>query len=269
MKLHIIGLFIGIGITYYAAVASVRDSGIYLDVLSFLIVFGGSLSVAIMTNGLSETIKIFTLCFKVFSSQKYSTIKVIAELVDLSKKYHYGKFNQKDLKEDEYHPFVMDGLRLLHNKFDDGKVKVILLNSIRQRHENNEESVNNLEALAKYPPAFGMMGTILGLVVVLKNLNAPDQMSLIGPSMAVALLTTLYGILLSNYVLQPMSDNLYKRGIHDTKIRQIIGEGIVLIAQGNDPIYIREVLLSFLSPTERKQFYKLGNEASQFEVKAA
>jgi chemotaxis protein MotA len=87
--------------------------------------------------------------------------------------------------------------------------------------------------------------------------------------MAVALLTTLYGILLSNYVLQPMSDNLYKRGIHDTKIRQIIGEGIVLIAQGNDPIYIREVLLSFLSPTERKQFYKLGNEASQFEVKAA
>ena len=114
-----------------------------------------------------------------------------------------------------------------------------------------------------------MMGTIIGLVAVLKQINSPDNMSSIGPSMAVALVTTLYGILLSNYVLQPIADNLLGRSQNDIKIRLLIAEGIILMSEGHDPVYIREALLSFLSPQERKMFTQLQSVSSSQERVAA
>lgn len=269
MKSHVIGLFLGIFIVYYAASNTGNDKMAYVDFMSVIIVFGGSLSVSIMTNGFMNTVKICSLFFKVFSTHEYDNIKITKELVEISRKHHYGELALGQMTEEKHHPFVMDGIRLLHNKFDEQKLRNIMSNMMLQRQEHHDKMIEKVEVLAKYPPAFGMMGTIIGLVAVLKQINSPDNMGSIGPSMAVALVTTLYGILLSNYVLQPIADNLQSRGYHDIKIRQLIAEGIILMSEGHDPVYIREALLSYLTPEERKKFSTLHSATTAHEELAA
>lgn len=265
MRSHVTGVFLAVFIVYWAISHTGDSSNTYLDPMSLIIVVGGSLSVAIMTNGLTKTFKMFSVLFKAFSPEKHSPVSVTKELVEISRKHHFGTLEMGQLKNSSYHPFVIDGIKLLHNKFDSDKLRTIMTNLMIQRQEQNEKITEQLETLAKYPPAFGMMGTIIGLVAVLKEINTPQQMSNIGPSMAIALLTTLYGILLSNYVLQPIADNLQTKNYVDIKVRQIIAEGTILISEGHDPIYIREVLLSFLTPDDKLAFtqLKVSQEATE------
>ena len=254
MKSHVIGLFLGLMIIYYAVMNTGNDSKAYFDVTSILIVLGGSISVSLITNGFKESLKICALFFKVFSTERYSNMTITKELVTLANNQYFGNINFNNIDKADYHPFVMDGIRLLHNKFDQDKIRNIMVNQVRQRAGNHAKMIERIETLAKYPPAFGMMGTIIGLVAVLKQINSPDSVSSIGPSMAVALVTTLYGILISNYILLPIADNLIARSDLDIKIRQLVAEAIILMSEKNDPIYIREFLLSFMTPDERKQF---------------
>lgn len=269
MKSHLVGLFSGLFIIYYALTNTGKDSKAYFDLMSVIIVMGGSLSVSLMTNGLRETLKICSLFFKVFATDKYDNVMITKEIVSLSKKQYFGTLNYNNIPEGTYHPFIMDGIRLLHNKFDKDKLKNIMVNQLRQRADHQEKMVERIEILAKYPPAFGMMGTIIGLVAVLKQINSPDNMSSIGPSMAVALVTTLYGILISNYILHPIADNLLSRNNVDLKIRQLVAEGIILISENNDPVYVREALFSFLTPEERTDFGKDGEVGQMQEERAA
>lgn len=258
MRSQVVGLFIGIAVVFYAFTNTSGDSKAYYDFMSLIIVIGGSIAIAIMTSGFKKSLQYLSLFFKIFKSQKYDELKIVNEIVDLAKTSHYeGIKNNIDL--DKFHPFTQDGIKLLQNKFDLEKVDSILFTMLTQRKEVQNQIVDKIESLAKYPPALGMMGTIIGLVAVLKSLNSADSVSEIGPSMAVALITTLYGILLSNYILLPIADNIRNRNEQDAKVRNLIAEGLVLIAQKNDPIYIREAMLAHLSPSQRDIYFKTQN----------
>jgi chemotaxis protein MotA len=269
MKTHVVGLFFGIFIVYFAAIQLGENNNTFLDWLSMLIVMGGSLSVSIMTNGLGDTLKVCRLFFKAFSTQKYSKLVITKQIVEVAQKQHFGTLDLRNLDDKQYHPFVLDGLRLIHNKFDSNKFVTLMTNMLIQRRDHHEKMVGKIETLAKYPPAFGMMGTIIGLVAVLKQINSPENMESIGPSMAVALITTLYGILLSNYVLQPIADNLQVRSHKDIAVRQLIVEGMVLISQKQDPVYVRETILSFLTPQERESYHAQNKGSTVREELAA
>ncbi len=141
---------------------------------------------------------------------------------------------------------------------------------LNERTAYYEESIDQLEVLGKYPPAFGMMGTIIGLIAVLKQLGADNGIETVGPNMAVALITTLYGIFIANYIIHPISDNLHSRSQKDLKVRRIIAEGILLLNKKEDPIYVREVLLGYLLPAERAKFEKsMGSTKTNVEKEAA
>ena len=108
------------------------------------------------------------------------------------------------------------------------------------------------KTVAKFPPAFGMMGTVLGLIALLQSLGDPNAKSQIGPAMAVALVTTLYGIAINNIFVIPISENIAKHSQDDLKAYQIVIEGVMLIQQKKPTKYIEEKLLSFIMPEERK-----------------
>jgi chemotaxis protein MotA len=258
MRSSVVGLFLGIGIIYYALLNTGNDSSVYMNLVSMIIVFGGSFSVAIITQGLKKTFSIMLLFFKAFSTGKYNNVSIVEELVNISKKVYFGKVSLDSFNQDDAHPFAVDGLRLIHNKIETKKIQKIMMTMLQSRQEDHDAKVEQLEILAKYPPAFGMMGTIIGLVAVLNQMNSADQMTSIGPSMAIALVTTLYGIFLANYIIQPIADNLMARGQVDIKIRVIILEAIILISKNEDPVFTREMLLGHLSPAQRDEYYKLN-----------
>ncbi len=266
---HVIGLFAGIFIVFFSATQVGESSRAFVDLLSLLIVIGGSISVSIMTNGLRDTLRIFGLFFKVFSTHSYDSLVITEQLVGIAQKRFSGTLDLRNTAGSGYHPFVNDGLRLIHNKFDAEKFQTLMGNMLAQRKAQHDKVVEKIESLAKYPPAFGMMGTIIGLVAVLKKVNSADGIESIGPSMAVALITTLYGILLSNYVLQPIADNLQSRNDRDLQVRQLIVEGMVLICQDHDPVFVREALLSLLSPDDRGRYQSRSQQAYSSEKVAA
>ena len=139
---------------------------------------------------------------------------------------------------------------------------------LRERIEYYDQSTEQLEVLAKYPPAFGMMGTIIGLIAVMKHMSAEQGIDHVGPSMAVALITTLYGIFIANYIIHPISDNLNSRSQKDIKVRRIIAEGILLLNKKEDPVYVREVLLGYLLPHERLVFESNYKKPEPFKAAA-
>jgi len=270
MKSSFLGLILGIVIIGYAVFNTGNDSAIFMNYISVLIVFGGTLSVSLITYGLSSTFNLFGLYFKVFKTARFSKIDAVEEIVNTSKALynnHGGISNF--VKDGNLHPFLGDGLRLVHNKFEKPKLKKILGTMVHETQHHHETQVEQINVIAKYPPAFGMMGTIIGLVAVLNQIADAEGISNIGPSMAVALITTLYGIFLSNYIIQPIGDNFLAKSYKDIKVRTIIAEGVMLISQNEDPVYVREMLLGYLMPAEREQYRSKNPSNVQSVAEAA
>ena len=134
---------------------------------------------------------------------------------------------------------------------------------LQKRGQHHDQQVESLQIMAKYPPAFGMIGTVIGLIDVLNQMNSADNMTSIGPSMAVALITTLYGIFLANYIIQPIGDKFLARGQHDMKIREIIAEGLLMISKNENPVYVREMLIGHLMPNERIEYLENNTVLSE------
>ncbi len=145
--------------------------------------------------------------------------------------------------------FLKKGVQLAIDGVEPELIDAVLnidIAATTQRHENGS---GMLSSAGDSAPAFGMIGTLIGLVLMLQNMDDPKA---IGPSMALALLTTLYGTLLANIFLLPLADKL--RYYHDEEIllKRLIVNGILSIANGDHPAVVQEKLASFLKPESRK-----------------
>jgi chemotaxis protein MotA len=111
--------------------------------------------------------------------------------------------------------------------------------------------VKLFKTLAKFPPAFGLMGTTIGMIALMQSLNGADAKNSIGPSMAIALVATLYGLVLTNFILLPIAENLSEQTQDDFLARSIVVEGVMLIQAEKPTKFIEEKLKSFLLPNQR------------------
>jgi chemotaxis protein MotA len=252
---QILGLILGFVTVFVSIKATDQAGGIFFNELSILIVFGGTFSASILTFGIGKLRNLFSSIVKIFFRRQRDIQEVIAELVEISNKKNQGHSISKLISERaDYHPFIIDGLRLLENDLEEDKIKAILEISLIERKNNFLHDVEILRTLAKYPPAFGMIGTVIGLVAVLQGLGSSTEITSIGPSMAIALITTLYGLFLSNIFFTPLGDNLLQRLNHSTNIRKMIIRGVLLLKEGQDSIYLQEVLNAHLLPEKRKGY---------------
>ena len=113
------------------------------------------------------------------------------------------------------------------------------------------EDTRKIKSLGKFPPAFGMMGTTIGMIVLLANLGGEDAMKMIGPAMGVCLITTLYGVIIANLFVIPIGENLEVLSRESQIRNEIILEGIKHIMEKSNPILVAEDLNSFLLPKDR------------------
>ena len=156
MKSSILGLLAGFFIIGYVITQTSDNALAYFNFLSILIVFGGTISAAVITHGLSKIYEIFTMFFKAFTTSKYSDVLIVQEIINVSEKMFRGE-NINDIKKENIHPYIIDGLKLIHNKFSSDKIVKISKTMLHERFTYYQESIDRLEVLAKYPPAFGMM----------------------------------------------------------------------------------------------------------------
>ena len=233
----------------------------FWDYPSFLIVIVGCLMCMLTMSGnigeLINCLKSFLLTIKVQESSEGETIHKIIDLANVARKE--GLLQLEEAAGDIDDDFLKKGIMLIVDGTDQELVSSILeteLDCIEQRHSKVYSFWDNLAAMG---PAWGMIGTLIGLINMLKHLDDPSS---IGPNMAVALVTTLYGSLLANWICTPVSNKLKADNEAEMMMKEVMIEGLLSIQAGENPRVIEEKLKSFLAPSEREEVLGGGNKGS-------
>jgi len=221
----------------------------FLDAPSAMITFGGAFAAIFAGYNIKEFLnglKSAKIAFKGAASETSGVIGKIIELSNVARKE--GLLALEEAATDLDDLFLQKGIMLIVDGTDPELVRGIMeteLISIDDRHKKNIGFWENVGAMG---PAWGMIGTLVGLILMLYHM---DDASTIGPSMAVALITTLYGSLLANWICTPFSTKLKAINDGEMKTKEIIIEGLLSIQAGENPRVIEEKLKSFLAPAER------------------
>ena len=231
----------------------------FVDPPSILITFGGALCcVLMMSPSLKEYLnylKSFTLILKVTITNEEETIKQIISLSNIARKE--GLLALEEAANGIDDEFLKKGVLLIVDGTDPELVRSILeteLNCIEDRHSS---VVGFWDSLAAMGPAWGMIGTLIGLINMLQKM---DDAKAIGPAMAVALITTFYGSVLANWICIPVATKLKSKNSSEVMIKELIVEGLLSIQAGENPRVIEEKLKSFLSPARREALKEESGE---------
>jgi chemotaxis protein MotA len=260
-----IGVIGGLAITFGLILLSIiGDLKSFIDFNSVLVTVGGSLGSTLLSVGFERMRNLPKYLMAAIKTKKFDKAGTIKLLVDLSNKARReGLLALEDTLDNLQDPFVKRGLQLVIDGVEPESVQNILNLDIEAMQNRHADGKMIFDVWAGFAPSFGMLGTIMGLVQMLKRLDDP---STIGPAMALALITTFYGAVLAYGVFQPMGNALQRKSNIETDFRQMIVEGILGIQSGENPRLLEERLVSFLSPAEREQYDKLKVEQKAEEV---
>lgn len=247
----LIGLILCFVLVLYGIITGESIAGVkyFLDVPSALITFGGAIGATMASVSMADFIgglKSIGMIFKPVSTNIPEMITKIIELSNVARKE--GLLSLEEAAGNLDDAFMKKGILLIVDGTDPELVRGILeteLNSIDSRHKLRSGFWDTLGSMG---PAWGMIGTLVGLVLMLQNMSDPSS---IGPKMAVALITTFYGSMLANWICAPTSNKLNADNAMEIQAKEIMIEGLLSIQAGENPRVIEEKLKSFLAPKDR------------------
>ena len=224
----------------------------FLDWPSVMIVFGGVISALFVSYPMAKFIEGFKTVKHAFSKKDINPTEVISKINELALSARKeGLLALEEIAQDMDDQFLQKGILLIVDGTDAELLRNILETEIafvENRHKDNQKF---WDSIAELGPAWGMIGTLIGLIIMLDNLNDP---STLGPKMAVALITTFYGSMIANLVATPISNKLKLKSSEEILHKQVMVEGLLSIQAGENPRVIEEKLKAFLSPGTRKVF---------------
>lgn len=221
----------------------------FLSLSSIYITVGGSFAAMLINFPLDRFVKAFKSVRWAFFTKRYSLEEIINTLVRYAEKARReGLLALEDELSESSDEFLKKGIQLVVDGTDPELVKNILEIEIGFLEERHNENKAFWEAWGALAPSFGLIGTVIGLIQMLRRLDDP---SAVGPGMAVALLTTLYGALMAYFLFNPIAAKLGIRSEEEVMIRQVMVEGILSVQAGENPRIVEEKLKSFLPPAQR------------------
>lgn len=241
---------LGLGLGSILIIGSILLSGSlgsFIDIPSVLIVFGGTLATAFVRFGMEDVINSSKVGMKVLFSQLSNPVSIIAEIVNLAniaRKNGLIVLEQQPIED----AFLKKAIMYCVDGHEAEFIAEVLKKEISLTIDRHTIGRKVFAGMGEASPAFGMIGTLIGLVLMLGNMSDPAS---IGPSMAVALLTTMYGAVLSNLFFLPMADKLALRSQQEERNKNLIVEGVLGILKGINPKVMQEFLETFLPPKDR------------------
>ncbi|NLM75414.1 MAG: motility protein A [Clostridiaceae bacterium] len=255
----IIGLIGGLIVVLFG-MASGGSISSYIHIPSLIITTGGGLFCTILSYPLIDTIKAIKALPLVFKTPKSTAIETIMLLVELSQKARREgllalESAQDDIKED----FLKKAMELVVDGIEAEIIKTTMqlyIDSMAIRHQNVQAFY---KTMASQFPAWGMIGTLVGLINLLRGLDDPSN---IGPAMAIAIITTFYGSVLANFVCNPIAEKLAINSAEEIRMREMMMEGVLSIQSGENPRLMEHKLKTFLSPAQQIEYEALvrGNQ---------
>lgn len=245
-----IGTLVGLGLAMFAIVGSILyggDISNYIDIPSVFCVVGGVIGTTFIKwpmEQLKTLVKVLMKTLFFAAVDPKATIDQIGQLADTARRESVFALEKVPIDD----PFLKKAMTLAADNRPPEVISAILqmeIDAMASRHSNG---ASMLDGFATDAPAFGMIGTLIGLVAMLQNLSDP---SAIGPAMAVALITTFYGAIIANAIATPLKTKLIERSKLEMMKMNIIVMGTLGIVAGENPRLIKEKLSSFLPPALR------------------
>jgi chemotaxis protein MotA len=246
----IVGVIAGL-IVITSAILAGGGAKIFVDIPSLAITMGGMLCATLIHFSLPQFLGIFSIVKKTIVTKVPSPSELIKKMVN------YAAINRRDgtlALEKELHsvsnPFFLKGLQMLIDGQEADKIRDHLELEIQYLQDRHSGGKKILEFMGAAAPAFGMIGTLIGLIQMLRNLDSPDS---IGAGMAVALITTFYGAFAANLIFIPLAGKLGIYSKAEVTAMEMITEGICAISQGENPTAVREKMQAFVSHGKREE----------------
>lgn len=244
----IIGIVVGIIVLSNAAYGVAENVNIFINKPGLAIVLGGVAAATFICYPFKRVMSVFKLVFLVLKREELPIGNYIHELQYLSKvAFRKGMLKLETELEGIENHFLQDGLKMLVDNYADEEIRKIMERRIENTYINEMAQANIFRTMAKLSPAFGMMGTLIGLIGLMQGMGN-GGLETIGPAMATALVTTLYGIFLANMVFFPIALKVESRIEERILLMTIVLEGILLIKSKTPPDMVMDKLKSYLSP---------------------
>jgi len=246
----VVGLILAIGLILGAiAIAPGSSFGAFIDYPSAMVVIGGAIASALMSFPLKNCLGVGKVTLKAFFNQVESIPDLIETIVSLAETARRDGLLALEERLDEIdNPFIVSGIQMAVDGTRPDVIEDVMrteLDAVATRHRDGKSI---LDQMGRFAPAFGMIGTLMGLIIMLGNMSDP---SAIGAGMAVALITTLYGAILANVLFLPFAEKLGFINKQELLVMEIIIRGIMGIQSGDNPRVIEQKLNTFIPPKLR------------------
>ena len=255
----ILGLIAGVALIIVSmllqAAFEVGELWKFWSASSIMIVLGGTMAATAVGFRLKEILRVFSLIKFVITKPKFILPDLVKELIEASEANKKGPTELEKHIEGVQTYFIKDGLTFIVNgiKYEDLKQILMQREAFRFNRESHESDL--MKTLGTFAPAFGMVGTLIGLVFMLFNMGGEGGIDDIGPAMAVALITTFYGTILANLIFNPFAEKLELRNKENRAAHMLMIEGLLLIWQKRHPLDIKDLLTAHITPDARLKYF--------------
>lgn len=277
MPTTLLGVLGGVGIMVWAIIGVAKMdptqferltlTGLYINVPSFLIVIGGTLASTLIAHPISHLFRGFKAFFIVFIRKEIGFVKIIEDICEFTVAYTQKGVAglEEKIKTYKNDDLLKDGINMTINGYKQEEIVQFLDLSIQRKYDRDMIDYYVFRTMARMAPAFGMTGTIVGLIFMLQKLG--DNPKLLGPFLAVALVTTFYGLILANLVFGPMGNKLQHHAEFNMRVGRMVADGIIYILKKQHPVYIKDQLSAYLPPAQRRKLLKEGQTETKGKKK--
>jgi len=246
----LIGIVGGVIVVGWSIVSGAgNDVMSFVDLPSVLLVLGGMMAATFIATPLKSVLGLGAIVKKAFLQKLPSPQTLIEELVSYAEMARRdGILSLEHVTREIKDEFTVKGIQMAIDGTDPEVIEQILKSELDRVADRHVRGKAVLDTMAKYAPAFGMIGTLVGLVIMLGNMQDPSK---IGPGMAIALLTTLYGAVVANLICSPLAEKLEKVSADELLLKEIVIRGVMAIQSGDNPRVVEQKLKTYLSPSLR------------------
>ncbi|HPC35768.1 MAG TPA: MotA/TolQ/ExbB proton channel family protein [Candidatus Marinimicrobia bacterium] len=251
----IFGIIAGTALIIMGIAGLTTDFKMFWNVSSIFIVVGGSFASTMISYSVKEVLSLIGSVIAVFKKEKIKMTDEVEEIVGLAS---VARKSMQDLEKalpDVKNPFLRDGLQMVVDGYNPQEIREILETRIENRASRERGEANVLRTMGKYSPAYGMLGTLIGLIVMLYGMAqistaGLDPMEVLGKGMGAAIVTTFYGVILANLIFNPMAVKFESRIQKQNILQTMLIEGVLLLHARKHPLIVREKLNSYLRPRD-------------------
>lgn len=250
---HAIGIFLSFLCVHFALVFLNQNFAMYFDDVALAIVVGCTFAVSIIVLPWGQSELIFSRLRKLFFRRSINQSQLLRDCINFVGSVKQGGYTPVKSKE-MCHEVLNEGQELIELHFSVDEIEAVLQERVHQASERIASVASAFSSLAKYPPAFGLIGTVFGLVNLMRAISDGLDPTQTGIKMAIALVATLYGLVVANLIIAPIAEQINKQASEERHLADIALQAVLLAAQDVSLLKAQEMLNSFVTPNKRVNF---------------